>query len=124
MRPIVVSARAKAAVKTGAMKKNIAMKKMGKKKLRQTGGDVGMSVGIRGGAKEYVNNKRNRSAGRVGDTYEHGGNFFYFRFLEFGTSKMNARPFLRPAMAENIGKAQSIFTEELGKDVHQQARRR
>lgn len=26
---------------------------------------------------------------------------FYWRFVEFGTSKMPARPFLRPAIAEN-----------------------
>lgn len=33
---------------------------------------------------------------------------FYWRFLEFGTSKMRARPFLRPA-ANKLGKALQIF---------------
>jgi HK97 gp10 family phage protein len=111
MKPVVNSARQKwkqadDPATPSNIPKNITMRKMGKKKLRQVGGDVGMSVGVRGGAKE---NK----------TYP-----FHWRFLEFGTSKIGARGYMRQAAAENMQAVQRIFTEELGKDVHQQARRR
>lgn len=55
-------------------------------------------VGIKGGARQYVNDKRNRRLGRVGKEYEHGGDMYYWRFLEFGTSHASAKPFMRPAM--------------------------
>jgi HK97 gp10 family phage protein len=38
---------------------------------------------------------------------------FYWRFLEFGTSKMAARPFLGPA-AQKLREALSVFERELG----------
>lgn len=38
---------------------------------------------------------------------------FYARFVEFGTSKMIARPFLRPAMARNQYKVLAEFTNKL-----------
>jgi len=114
-RPVVKSARAKVPVDTGALKKAIIARtntKMGKR----NGGAV-VQIGIRGGAKEYVNDSRNRRMGRVGESYEQGGNQFYFRFLEFGTSKMAARPFLTPALAENAQKTTDIVTAELRKAV-------
>ncbi len=62
-----------------------------------------MRVGIRGGAK-YVDNSVNRRLGRVGQENENagskdlpGGDTWYWRFLEFGTSHQRATPFLRPA---------------------------
>ena len=115
MRPVVRTARAKAPVDTGALKKAIVARvntRMG----RRVGGAV-VQVGIRGGAKEYVNDSRNRRMGRVGQSYEQGGNQFYFRFLEFGTNKLPARPFLRPALAENAQKTTDIVTAELRKAV-------
>jgi len=128
MRPVVRAARAKAPVDTGALKKAIVARvntKMG----RRVGGAV-VQVGIRGGAKEYVDSSRNRARvikrgkhkgifvpGRVGESYEQGGNQFYFRFLEFGTSKLPARPFLRPALAENAQKTTDIVTAELRKAI-------
>jgi HK97 gp10 family phage protein len=99
-RPVAKAARAKAPVDTGALKKAITVR-VNTRLGRQVGG-AAIQVGIRGGAKEYVNDRRNRRAGRVGQSYEQGSNQFYFRFLEFGTSKLAARPFLRPALAENI----------------------
>ena len=128
MRPVVRAARAKAPVDTGALKKAIVARvntRMG----RRVGGAV-VQVGIRGGAKEYVDSSRNRARvikrgkrkgifvpGRVGESYEQGGNQFYFRFLEFGTNKLPARPFLRPALAENAQKTTDIVTAELRKAV-------
>ena len=54
-------------------------------------------VGVRKGKKEYVDSAKNRRLKRVGKKYSVEGEAFYWRFVEFGTSKMAARPFLRPA---------------------------
>ncbi len=42
---------------------------------------------------------------------------YYWRFLEFGTSKMRARPFLRPAFDNNKGAINSTFIETLSKGI-------
>ena len=39
---------------------------------------------------------------------------FYWRFLEFGTKKMSARSFLRPA-ANRLGQALDIFQAQVGR---------
>lgn len=94
------TARANAPVKTGFLKKNI-ITRINTKRSRQVGGVVAQ-VGIRGGSKKYVNNKQNRRLGRVGDNYEHGDNAYYWRFVEFGTINIRPRPFMRPALTQNI----------------------
>lgn len=47
-------------------------------------------VGVLGGAKE-----------NHAPTDAPGGDTFYWRFVEFGTSRSRARPFLRPALDQN-----------------------
>lgn len=42
---------------------------------------------------------------------------FYMKFIEYGTSKMAARPFLRPALLKNKEKAYEIIKEELKKGL-------
>jgi len=71
-----------------------------------------MRVGVRGGARiPYTNNAQNRRAGRVGQTYQADGRVFYRRFLELGTSKQPATPFLRPALYENIEQITDKFVQ-------------
>lgn len=71
-----------------------------------------MRVGVRGGAQiPYTNNAQNRRAGRVGKTYQSDGRVFYWRFLELGTSKQPATPFLRPALYENIEQVTDKFVQ-------------
>jgi HK97 gp10 family phage protein len=122
MAPVRKSAQQKVPTDTGALKRAITTR--ANSKLGKRMGGAAMQVGIRGGAKEYVNNARNRRTGRVGQSYEQGGNQFYFRFLEFGTSKLAARPFLRPALAENIGNTTQIVTTELRTAIDRIARER
>ncbi|MCO9048473.1 HK97-gp10 family putative phage morphogenesis protein [Acinetobacter sp. UC24323] len=71
-----------------------------------------MRVGVRGGARiPYTNNAQNRHAGRVGQTYQTDGRVFYWRFLELGTSRQPATPFLRPALYENIEQITDKFVQ-------------
>ena len=91
-------------------KENIAKNIVVQESRRQSkaAGGIVMRVGVLGGAKQYVRNVRNLQEGRAGKTYKTGGSSanpggdtFYWRFLEFGTQKMAARPFMRPAFAPN-----------------------
>jgi HK97 gp10 family phage protein len=81
-----------------------------------------IKVGVRGGAKmPYVNSSENRRTGRVGKTYQVEGKVFYWRFLEFGTSRQPATPFLRPALSNNIdaitNKFSEVFSAEIDKEL-------
>lgn len=47
------------------------------------------------------------------ESYESWGDMFYGRFFEFGTVKMPARPFLRPAIENNTQKATEAIAQRL-----------
>jgi len=66
-------------------------------------GELKMSVGVRGGAKH--------------------GKTYHWRFLEFGTSKMAARPFMRPAMHDSIGPATDEFVKHFDKAIDRAIKR-
>ena len=61
------------------------------------GDQVVTSVGVQGGAKPVK-----------GDT-----DTGHWRLLEFGTEKMRAQPFMRPALESNVGKVAETFVESL-----------
>lgn len=93
------------------------VRKRGKRTLEE--GATGYRVGVAGGARAYANTSANRRKGRVGKKYETlgdksnpGGDTFYWRFLELGTEKIAATPFLRPAMESNQQRATEVFVEE------------
>ena len=44
-----------------------------------------------------------------------GTNVEYAPYVEFGTVKMTARPYLRPAIEKNLSEYQQIFEQELSK---------
>ena len=82
-------------------------------------GNLGFRVGVLGGAKGYA-----KASGEVKGKGKAnpGGDTFYWRFLEFGTSHMAARPFIRSAMnrgQEAVGK----FISEYGKALDRALRR-
>lgn len=74
-------------------------------------------VGVRRGKKAYADTKKNRQKGRARKTYQVEGNAYYWRFLEFGTAKMPAAPFLRPAFESKKDEALQRFRESLEKGV-------
>lgn len=76
-------------------------------------------------AKKYANTRRNRRMNRVGgsqsllspQTYQSFGDFYYWRFLEFGTSKMGPHPFMRPAFEANKGSLGRLFRDSLSTSI-------
>ena len=82
-------------------------------------GFVLMKVGVRGGAMSYANTRANVRSGRAGQTYatagssgNPGGDTWHWRLLETGTSKMAARPFMRPALNNNLDTVQDGFVTD------------
>ena len=80
-------------------------------------------VGVRRKARRYANTKRNRGKGRAGKTYFVDGTAFYWLFLEFGTEKMAARPFLRPAFEARKEDALNTVVFELGAGIDRAVRK-
>ena len=80
-------------------------------------------VGIRAGKAQYKDTAYNRKKGRVGKSYKTQGEAYYWRFLEFGTAKMAAKPFLRPAFESSKSKAVEVIKQRLGKAIETQAKK-
>lgn len=70
-----------------------------------------MKVGVKGGAKKRAQSGKPNS----------GGDTWYWRFDEFGTATQSARPFLRPALNNNIDQVQEdfavLFSAEIEKEI-------
>lgn len=95
---------------TGALAKNFYQKQIREQStvLSQT-----FYVGVRSGLARYAKTKANKKAGRAGQVYKDSGATFYWRFIEFGTSKMPARPFLRPAFEMQKENAVTAIGEKI-----------
>lgn len=105
----VTKARALDDPQTGeAIYKNITVQGAGRKREQQEGGPM-MRVGILGGARDMRKYGEFKGAGGGNP----GGDTFYWRFMEFGTSKMAAKPFMRPAMNENDGAAFNAIAADM-----------
>ncbi len=94
---------------------------------RTRNGDLKMSVGVRGGAKQYNDSKENvrkRLAGKsyktLGDKNNPGGDTWYFRFIEYGTSRQPATPFMRPALEQNIEAATNAFSQKFNDELNKE----
>lgn len=95
-----------------SIQKNIAVRGGGSKRERRVGGAM-MRVGIRGGAR----NMSKYGEFRGGGSSNPGGDTFYWRFLEFGTSQIAARPFMRNAMAQSADQAVSTIAKAANVEV-------
>ncbi|MEN3158294.1 HK97-gp10 family putative phage morphogenesis protein [Alkalimonas sp. NCh-2] len=103
--------------------RNVAIRAMPRRKLRQAGGsrfDIGISVGILGGARRYADSAENRRKGRAGQAYQTGGSSknpggdtWYWRLVEFGragftirSKSVNGRPssLYNPQTGQNFGR--------------------
>ena len=80
-------------------------------------------VGVRKGKKNYVDSAKNRRLNRVGKKYTVEGEAYYWRFIEFGTSKMPARPFLRPAFESKKNQAVETIKNRLAVAIENTAKK-
>lgn len=78
-------------------------------------GDLMFRVGVMGGAGG--NKPTEEFAGLPGKDTRH------WRHIEFGTERAAAKPFMRPALKENIGKATDTFMTEYSKALDRAIRR-
>ncbi|MES2218359.1 MAG: HK97-gp10 family putative phage morphogenesis protein [Pseudomonadota bacterium] len=101
---------ANAPVLSGALKANIYQRQIREESNAQ---QQTYFVGVRNGKAKYANTAKNRRAGLAGKEYKNGGKTFYWKFLEFGTSTIVARPFVRPAFEEQKEAAVEAIKEKL-----------
>lgn len=85
-------------------------------------GNIAFRVGVMGGAKNYAETRENVRKGRVGAEYKTlgdksnpGGDTWYWRFLEFGTKKAGAKPFMRPIVGQVGDKSFDEFFNQFDK---------
>lgn len=97
---------------SNSISKNLVVRGGGSRNERRAGG-VMMRVGVRGGARDMSKYGEVKGQGKGNP----GGDTFYWRFLEFGTQKMAARPFMRKALQDNTQAATDAFAQALGTEI-------
>src|SRR5690554_4290659 len=92
--------------------RNLTVRGGGSRRERRAGG-VMMRVGVRGGARNMEKYGEFKGQGKGNP----GGDTWYWRLLEFGTEKMAARSFMRPALQNNTQVATDAFANALGTEI-------
>lgn len=103
-------ARSRAPVDTGEMRKDIQIKR----ERESTAYRAVYSVFVRTG-------KKSRIGGRARNVDKDS---YYWRFVEFGTSKMAAKPFMRPAFEAKKEAAAAAMKSTLAKRIEEEANAR
>lgn len=107
---IRAAARANAPVKTGKLKKSIQSlrdKRESRKGLEVRAVSVFRVPGV------HENTPANVRAGKVGKKYMKDPPTFYWKFNELGTVKQAAKPFLVPALLQNISRVENALKDKL-----------
>lgn len=90
---------------TGLLRANVAVRKMTKRRL-PAGMATGYSIGVLGGATpREANTRKNRKKGIAGHAVVAKERPYYWRWVELGTEKQQAQPFVRPGFDESKLKA-------------------
>jgi HK97 gp10 family phage protein len=97
-------AREAAPVLTGDLKSGIVAVSV---RQRDTPGAVAAGVRVRSGGKKH---KRNKDA---------KGDPFYWKFLELGTSRLQAAPFIRPSWDSNLARIESAVSTAIADGIDQ-----
>jgi HK97 gp10 family phage protein len=116
------AARNLAPVRTGKMRASISTRRdtqdsiKGRREVR--------GIGIFRVKALYADNPKNRQKGRAGKPYLTDPPTFYWKFVEFGTVKMQARPFLRPAFEQTKQVAAETIRTRLKQELQQVLKKR
>lgn len=109
------TAKAMVPVDTGQLKQNIVVKKFRDRQPDKTL----YGIGLISKESTYGDTKTNRRKGRAGKSYW-TDKAYYGHMVEFGTRKMPAQPFLRPALEtqkeQTVAVVKKRLTEELVKE--------
>jgi HK97 gp10 family phage protein len=97
--------REKTPVRTGNLKKNITATR-----LKQSDTPGGATAGVRV-------KRSSRSRGKKAGAAKANESPFYWKFIEQGTSKMAAAPFIRPAWDSNIAEIEKATTDKLAEGI-------
>lgn len=106
-------ARATTPVRTGKLKKNITAVR-----LKQSETPGGATAGLRvkkPNGKQSKALKRRGKKGRTSATEWEAP--FYWKFLELGTSKMQAHPFIRPAWDGGLPEIEAAVSDKLAEGI-------
>ncbi|WP_180068335.1 HK97-gp10 family putative phage morphogenesis protein [Acinetobacter sp. YH16038] len=76
--------------------------------------EVVMRVGVRGGAAQNANTDK-AALSKLS-----GGITTYWRYLEFGSAKMPATPFMRPALSSNISQVTNQFATSFNQEIEKE----
>lgn len=109
-RVIVLDARRRAPVKTGALKKSIESLR---DKQNSGPGVEFRAVSVFKVPGVYAKTKENVRKGRAGKTYLQDPPTFYWKFNELGTVRQPARPFIQPALSENVDRIISVMRKKI-----------
>jgi HK97 gp10 family phage protein len=109
-RVIVLDARRRAPVRTGALRKSIESLR---DKQNSGPGIEFRAVSVFKVPGVYANTKENVRKGRAGRTYLQDPPTFYWKFNELGTVRQPARPFIQPALSENIGRIIDVMRKKI-----------
>ncbi|KNF07008.1 phage protein, HK97 gp10 family [Gottschalkia purinilytica] len=99
----------------GSRIENQALKKAAEPILQEAKSNVKVRTGkLKEGLKiGSVKSKNGNKYVEIGITKDDTSKIFYGKFLEWGTSKMKARPFLGPAFESKKNEAKNIIKDEV-----------
>ncbi|AWH25732.1 HK97-gp10 family putative phage morphogenesis protein [Stenotrophomonas sp. YAU14D1_LEIMI4_1] len=110
------AARARVRRASGYLAQQIVVRRANARNRNRAGVGPGgeyFTVGVKTGKRvKYANTKRNRRQRRVGKSYVQAGWAYYWRYLEFGTRKMAAKPFLTPAAEAKGAEAAQLIIDQ------------
>lgn len=111
----VVQEKAKslAPIQSGELRDNIVRYKARKYSNKD---QVTYHVGMKKEWIAFADNNKNRRAKKVGKKYSRD-KIYYWRFHEFGTVKMRAKPFLRPGFESTKTEQLRVMQEILGQSI-------
>lgn len=106
-------AKKRSPIRTGKLRDNVVRYKAKKYSNAQ---QVTYHVGMKKEWLAFADSAKNRRSGKAGKKYSRD-KIYYWRFFEFGTVKMAARPFFRPAFDSTKSEQLSTMQKTLAKAI-------